>query len=466
MQYDRFLKLCGFSDDDIKQEKPRIDKAFEKAEIGPEDISRGEERIKKYFDIELPSIRKMLGIWIKEFADMSLAKEDGKTIVYPIYPSISQFGISLMMASEDLYVTTPEVVIDVVLGGIFDKINPILEAAEQNGLGPGLAHCSLLQARLGSIVKGIAPMPDLTMTTGFYCDQAPKTDELLHELYGVTNIFINRSMDPNWDEWPDMTERQVRFFGEEVRSSIEQFGEITGFKLTEEAFREGFRENAKRWFAFQDVQNLMRNEPQPISQNDLTTLTFYMLISPTRRFIKEGPEALQLLYKDVKDRVERGVGVVGKGAPRVTMELPSFTDPSFAYLIEKELGLSIPLCVMTWLTPRELTKDERFKDRGERIALGMLRRGCFHSAIGRADYYREIAEAWNLDGVIYNYLFSCRPVCLTAQIVKKYVERELGIPVLALEYDLYDSRDYSAEQVRTRVETFAEMLKVRKAAKA
>lgn len=466
MEYEGLLKLCGFSEEEIRKEGPRIDRAFEKAQIEPKDISRGEERVKKYCDIELEGIRKILSIWIKEFVDMTLAKEEGKKVIYTIYPSVPQIGLAAMMVSEELYIAAPEVVVDVVMGTIFDKMNPILEAAEQNGLGPGLAHCSLMQARLGAIIKGIVPMPDLTLTTGFYCDQAPKTDELLHDVYGVPNIFIDRCMDPNWDEWPNITERQVKYFGEEIRAAMDQFEEVVGFKITEDALREGARENAKRWFAFQKIQNLTKADPVPISQHDLTTLTFYMLVSPMRQSIEEGPEAFRLLYEGVEERVNRGVGVVEKGAPRVLIEIPSFTDPTVMHMIEKELGIAIPVCVATWLTPRELTRDERFKDRCEKIALGMLRKGMFHSAKGRVDYYREIAEAWNVDGIVYNYLFSCRPVCLTAQMLKKYVEKELGIPVLALEYDMYDSRDYSAGQIRTRVETFAETLKVRKAAGA
>ena len=46
-----------------------------------------------------------------------------------------------------------------------------------------------------------------------------------------------------------------------------------------------------------------------------------------------------------------------------------------------------------------------------------------------------------------------------------YLPEELGIPVLPLEWDCYDARDYSAESLRTRIETFAEVVRARKAAK-
>ena len=45
-------------------------------------------------------------------------------------------------------------------------------------------------------------------------------------------------------------------------------------------------------------------------------------------------------------------------------------------------------------------------------------------------------------------------------MLKKTISEKPGIPVLVLEGDLYDSRNYSAEQLRTRVESFARMLKM------
>jgi hypothetical protein len=48
---------------------------------------------------------------------------------------------------------------------------------------------------------------------------------------------------------------------------------------------------------------------------------------------------------------------------------------------------------------------------------------------------------------------------------KKTISGKLGIPVLVLEGDLYDSRNYSAEQLGTRVESFAGMLKMARVAR-
>jgi hypothetical protein len=47
--------------------------------------------------------------------------------------------------------------------------------------------------------------------------------------------------------------------------------------------------------------------------------------------------------------------------------------------------------------------------------------------------------------------------------MRKWVEESTGVPTLCLENDIYDPRSYSAAAMRTRVETFAQMLKARKA---
>jgi len=48
-------------------------------------------------------------------------------------------------------------------------------------------------------------------------------------------------------------------------------------------------------------------------------------------------------------------------------------------------------------------------------------------------------------------------------MVVKAIKEELGIPAITLEYGGYDSRDYPAGALRTRIETLAELLRMRKA---
>jgi benzoyl-CoA reductase/2-hydroxyglutaryl-CoA dehydratase subunit BcrC/BadD/HgdB len=68
-----------------------------------------------------------------------------------------------------------------------------------------------------------------------------------------------------------------------------------------------------------------------------------------------------------------------------------------------------------------------------------------------------------MDGFIWGYLYNCRSMDQTSHFIKKWIEETTGVPTLSMEMDIYDSRNYSAAALRTRVETFTEMLRARRA---
>jgi hypothetical protein len=102
--------------------------------------------------------------------------------------------------------------------------------------------------------------------------------------------------------------------------------------------------------------------------------------------------------------------------------------------------------------------DTELRTLGEVIAEEGLRGGSYHSLFGLARRFVEALETIDVQGVIWGYLFNCRPIAIASHLVKDWIERQTGVPVLALEVDIYDSRTYSVEALRTRVETFADML--------
>ena len=89
--------------------------------------------------------------------------------------------------------------------------------------------------------------------------------------------------------------------------------------------------------------------------------------------------------------------------------------------------------------------------------------GIYHSSYAIAKRWAEVVEDFELDGSIWGYQYNCRPLAEPSHFLPKFVEETTGKPTLSLEMDYYDSRSYSAESLRTRVETFAEMLRARKA---
>jgi benzoyl-CoA reductase/2-hydroxyglutaryl-CoA dehydratase subunit BcrC/BadD/HgdB len=458
--YTELLRLCGFEDAEIEKEGPRIDKAFQKLEIGPEDCKRAEDRVKKYFSLDLVGVRKCLGLGLKELIDLVLAKEEGKKLVYTSVPPPAGLCLSLNMAG--VWCQVPESVLALGIGQIFGKLAPIMEAAEEHGLPPAVAACGYHQVRLGGMAKGIIPLPDAVISSGFFCDQSPKVYELIHEVYGVHIVELDGCVDSNWGEWPEIPERRVRLYAEDIKEAAEELERVLGIELTEETLMAGWRKYTDMRLSAQRVIELSKAEPMPISHVDLNP--FWRLISSAGgRGLEEGLEVIDVFTKEVEKRVEEGKGVVEKGAPSVAFLVNSVTDPATVRMFE-ECGLAMRGPLVYYMPPLQRA-ESKFTPLEERTVEAMMRRGLYHSTPGCIAVLEESIKAMNPDALLWYYHFSCRASSPQALIIKKSIENDLGIPVLLLEGDVFDERSYTAEVLRTRVEAFADMLRERKAAK-
>lgn len=461
--YDELLTLCGFESDDINRERPRIDKAFQKLELGPEDMKTAEKWVRENHDVELKGVRKLLRAWLLELVDLEMAREEGKKLVYYGFPSIPGPGMAIKTAAEmsgiDVYCACPDVVFCHTLGQIFNKLSPALEAGEQGGLPPGHGLCSLQQIRNGGLAKGIISVPDLVTGSSYFCDMGSKADELLHELYGHRAIYVDGSMDSRWGEYPDYQPERVEFLGAQLNKLFAVVKEVLGVEVTQEAWDKAMDTSRALFSALGRLTRLMTADPMPISYV-ASSLALQLTTGSTGRSMTEGPEAVSILCDEVEKRVEQGIGVVEKGAPTVLILIAPFSDPSIIHMMENA-GLAITTGIFT--VPPKKYPPTTYTTLGEIRAEREMRDGHYHSNFGVAKIVEDAVRTLKVDGVLWGYLYNCRPLAETSHTVKKWVEETTGVPVLSLEIDAYDSRNYSAAALRTRVEAFAEMLRARKA---
>lgn len=458
--YTELFRLCGFGDAEIEKERLRIDRALKKLEIDAEDCRRAVDRVRKYFSLDLIGVRKCLGLGLRDLIDLVLAKEEGKKLVYTSVPPPAGLCLSLNMAG--VWCQVPESVLALGIGQIFGKLAPIMEAAEEHGLPPAVAACGYHQIRLGGMVKGIIPLPDAVISSGFFCDQSPKVYELIHEVYGVHIVELDSCVDSNWGEWPDIPERRVRLYADDVRGAAEELERVLGIELTEEILMTGWRKYTDMRLGAQKVIELSKAEPMPISHVDLNP--FWRLISSTGgRGLEEGPEIIDILTREVEKRVAEGKGVVEEGAPSVAFLVNSLVDPATVRMFE-ECGLAMRGPLVYHMPPLQRA-ESKFTTFEERSVEAILRRGLYHSTPGCIAVLEDSINALNPDALLWYYHFGCRASCPQAIIIKKSIEDDLRIPVLLLEGDVFDERSYSAEVLRTKVESFADMLRGRKSAK-
>lgn len=460
--YDELLNLCAFSEDEISRNRDRIESVFSKLCLVAEDVEAAVVHVKENFDLELEGVRRGLGLWLKELFDMVLARDEGKKIIYFGYPPFQYTGMAIKSAAEDpdgFYIGCPEVVLCQTLGIIFNKLHPVLEAGEEMGLTPGHAMCSLLQIKSGGISTSVIPVPDLSIATSYFCDMGPKTDELLQYRYGYPVKYIDSCMDAGWGEYPDHDPERVHYLGGQLDRLFADLKEMFGLVVDEAAWKKANVSASRLYRAVNELNGFLTADPVPLRAGDLE-LVLNIPLASTGIAFEEGAEAVEILSKEVGNRVEKGIGVVPKGAPRILLFFQSLSDPTFTRTIE-DAGLAIPV-VSTLLPPMRAPKPSPYRTIGEKRAEQAMYAGVYHSGYGYMKRFEHGLSFCDVDGVIYNYQFSCRPLVCDGKLAKSFVEKETELPTLLLEMDFYDNRNYSSSSMRTRIEAFAEMLRAKK----
>jgi len=455
--YNRLLEMCGFEPQEIRQEKQRIEKTFKVLKIGEKEISAAEKRVEQLYSIELPCVRKMLKVWIKELLALVMARDEKEKIVYAIMPSPAESYLAAMLASDKLYVGYPDYVFQIGLGALFGNLNPLLEAAERYGMTPGGGHCGLNKTRLGAHALGIIPKGDLSMAWGIVCDEGPKTDELIHEVFGMPVVYLDRCQDDPLDLFPEINELTVDYIVGEIKRAYAQFAEVAGVEISNELVMKA----VKILFSYMEnlgkVQELMRSDPLPLSQADM--ILFIMVTQLCIRDYEGATEAVKMLYEEVKQRVEEKRGILPEESPRVLwgnhFPLP---DPGIVKMVE-EVGIASPFSEIFYVTIQPPSKI--YDDPVETIARRFLELGLITSVTGRVRDIIRLFKEWDLDGILWFNHAPCKVIGTDSLMIKKALKKELKVPIIVVEGDIYDARFYNRQQIRNRVESFAEMLKTR-----
>jgi benzoyl-CoA reductase/2-hydroxyglutaryl-CoA dehydratase subunit BcrC/BadD/HgdB len=277
--------------------------------------------------------------------------------------------------------------------------------------------------------------------------------------YGVPVAYVDGVNDEMEERWPRVSDKRVEYIAQEARDALVKFKEVTGYKMTEELARRANERSADLLERGNRVLELIRTaDPAPISFVDMgIAFRLTTRVASTTTVSADIGGLLDLLYKELKERVDRGEGVFPKGAPRIAMGLP-WTEPSGARVID-EAGLTV---IVDMSTTTELERlPIEYEDYWERSAEATLR----FCGIKWASRFKQLCKEWNVDGAILNFPIGCRDLCTAPVKSRDIIMKELGVPVLLLECDHIDTRDYSAEAMKSRVEAFAEVLKAAKAAK-
>ena len=332
----------------------------------------------------------------------------------------------------------------------------MLEAAEERWLKDGIvAHCANVKSILGPLVLNLIPKPDLLVTTGYLCETSSKTLDLLHECYNIPIQIVDTCQDRDVENFQMESERIIELAAKSLKKLAERIHVITGVQITDDQLWEALAAKEQLNAALGKIKQLVLNcDPlllSPTHENIfmcLTTLTLSM------DGYSEALEALSILFEELQRRAEIGDGIVPKGAPRILAILPAGqTDPRLEHLV-CELGLSMVAQDTIFRIPYQKSS----KDPYEAIIIGNVEASMFSPIAKRIPLIIDGCREDRIEGILDRYHVGCRTVAGDALIIKDAVTKELGIPVLVLEWENFDPRSYDHNEFKRKLEVFKAMI--------
>lgn len=309
--------------------------------------------------------------------------------------------------------------------------------------------CPLIKASVGARLDRTCPFFRIAdMYVGeTTCDGKKKAWEILSEDVPVHVMNL-----------PQMKRaKDVRAWAEEIEEFKEKVEAFTGNKVTAEKLAAGIRLiNGKRK-ALQRLYDFRKNEKLPVSGCDALLISQIAFYDDPARFA----EMTNQLCDELDKRVEKGVSVVADGTKRIMLTGTPLAIPNWKLhnIVETSGGAVVceEMCTGTRYF-ENLVDESQTTVEGQIQALAErymnINCACFTPNEGRIKDILRLAKEYNVDGIIDVNLKFCSLYDTEGYFVERAM-KEAGIPVLGIETDYTDS---DAQQLRTRVSAFIEML--------
>ena len=322
--------------------------------------------------------------------------------------------------------------------------DPFLEEAEQAGFVGDT--CGYHRAVIGAARKNIMPEPDFLIATTCPCSGGIAIMENLADLFNKDLFVLNVPQEDS--------EQNVAYLANQIRDMVEFVTRHTGEPLEADKLRQAVENTNRARKIMQDVYQLAQNVPSP---TDGRLLTNFGLVMPLFCGTEAAVEIAQAYKDEFTARVDNG----SSGVPDEKLRLLwiqnriQFNNP-LVELLEKEYRANIVSDELNDIFWDPIDPQDPYPAMARR-AIAIPLNGSIQRRIG---HLQKLARTYSLDGAINPCNWGCRQGSGARGLISDGL-KEIGVPVLNLEVDCVDKRNFSEGQLRTRIEAFIEMLETR-----
>lgn len=309
--------------------------------------------------------------------------------------------------------------------------------------------CPLIKASVGARLDKTCPffrIADMYIgeTT---CDGKKKAWEILKEDVPMYVMDL-----------PQMKKRKdYKAWAEEITALKNKVEEFTGNKVDAGKLADSIKLINDKRRALQRLSNFRKNKNIPISGKDVLLISQIAFYDDPTRFT----QMTNALCDELDKRVEEGVSVFPKGTKRILLAGTPLAIPNWKLhnIIETTGGAVVceEMCTGTRYFENLVDESkETFEDQVDALAERYMNINCacFTPNEARIDDIKRLVKEYDIDGVIDVNLKFCNLYDTEGFLVERAL-KEAGIPVLGIETDYTDA---DAQQLRTRIGAFIEML--------
>lgn len=305
--------------------------------------------------------------------------------------------------------------------------------------------CSFLRCAVGAAIEDYLPTPDFLVCTSHYCDSGGKTFFNLSKKYKKEYLFLDVPYHYNNRE-------AVDYLAKQIEAVVEAIGKTIGKKVDLDKLAEAihYSNEARKYFV--KVNELRKNVPAPMLGSE--AIDYALLVANTWG-TREIIEIYKLLYEELEEKVKNNISAAGREEYRILWRhLRPYYNSFIIDYLENQCKAVIAFEEINYLLWDEMDPKEPYRS----LACKMFA----NPGIGRIEHWINNSlnsiEAYHIDGIIEFAHWGCRHLNSAAQILRNDLQK-IGKPFLVLDGDCIDGRDYSSEQLKTRIEAFLKTLK-------
>ncbi len=315
------------------------------------------------------------------------------------------------------------------------------------GYGMPTDFCSPHRAAVGLAKLGMQLKPDLVVSTATTCDQTLKLYDLLADVYGVPSYLV--------DSPYRIDEAGLKYAQQDIKDLISFLEERTGRKLDYDRLKEVLRLSKEAYDYWEKLYELRKTVPCPVGgRAGIKDLTLIQTSSGTQI----GVDYFKARYEELKEKVERGEGVVPEEKYRVAWlyVLPLF-DLSIADWLEKEFGAVIVVDSFGYAAS---DIDLNPEDPIDFLVKKPLKRGFVCRGYAPNEYMHfvddlaQVCRDMRADVAILLSHWSCQQYTGTIRMLKDEIGGRMGLPFHVVNGDLLDPRVVSSEEMKDSLAEF------------